>query len=223
MPDNNSRFLQNRMRKMAWKFILEQHINYLPVDPFRLAFQMKLHIMTYRQYARLVGMPLQTIIDRCDHDGFTFWSNRRSAFIHFYYSDLPFPICRCTLLFEIAHIYLGHISSRCTSLRRVRTKYRSVYEIEAQGFARRVLCPSIVLHNCGATEPEEIMNLCGISYTAASYRSAYMKTLEQRGKFRMNATETTIEKQFASFVQYYRHIQLPQIPGIPLETPDLFQ
>lgn len=109
---------------------------------------------------------------------------------------------------EMGHIYLRHITSDMPVLSRVRTDKRTFFEVEAQGFARRVICPSIVLHNCHAIEPEHIMKLCGISYEAALHRSAYMKTLETRGMFRTDPLEIEVEQLFEPFVRSY-HAQRP--------------
>jgi Zn-dependent peptidase ImmA (M78 family) len=195
--------IQSYLRKIAWKFIIEQKISYLPVDPFELAFQLGFYVLTYEQYAAIVNKSVQEIIDQYDNDGFCFWSMYEACFIICYNSALPMPVCRWTLMHEIAHLYLGHLSPNFPVLSRVRTEQRSLFEVEAQGFARRVLCPSIVLHNCLAFEPEEIMQLCGIGYEAASYRSKYMKRLESRQHFRLSPMEILVEKQFERFIQYY--------------------
>lgn len=203
--------MRNYLQNAAWRFILEQNIDSLPVDPFRIALQNGWIIYTYEEFATLVNKSVETLIERYENDGFAFWSRRDGCFIICYNSSLPFSVCRWTLLHEMAHIYLNHISADSPLLSRVRTKERSLLEVEAQGFARRVLCPSIVLHDCKAFEPDEIMRLCGISREAAGYRSEYIKKLEVRGKFRIDPLEIQVEKQFSSFVRKYNTQKLKRI------------
>ncbi|MEA5057736.1 MAG: ImmA/IrrE family metallo-endopeptidase [Anaerotignum propionicum] len=203
--------MRDYLQHAAWRFILDQNINSLPVDPFRIARKNGWIIYTYEEFATLVNKSVETLISRYENDGFAFWSRRDGCFIICYNSTLPFSVCRWTLLHEMAHIYLKHISSENPLLSRVRTQERSLLEVEAQGFARRVLCPSIVLHNCKAFEPEEIMRLCGISREAAGYRSDYIKKLELRGKFRVDPLEIQVEDQFFCFVRKYNIQKLKRI------------
>lgn len=195
--------MRNYLQESAWRFLLDQNINALPVDPFRLASQNGWLVYTYEEFATLVHRSVQDLINRYENDGFAFWSRRDGCFIICYNAALPFSVCRWTLLHEIAHIHLRHINSQTTILSRVRTEDRPLFEREAQGFARRVLCPSIVLHNCKAFEPEQIMRLCGVSGEAAGYRSEYIKKLEARGKFNTDPLETQVEEMFAPFVRRY--------------------
>lgn len=193
------RFLQ----EAAWRFLLDQHITSLPVDPFRITSKNGWLVYTYEEFASLVHKSVHDLIDRYEKDGFTFWSRHDECFIICYNTALPFPVCRWTLLHEIAHIHLRHITTETPIKTRVRTEDRPLFEREAQGFARRVLCPSIVLHGCKAFEPEQIMRLCGISYDAAVYRSEYIKILEARGMFNTSPLERQVERQFAPFVSRY--------------------
>lgn len=195
--------MRNFLQESAWRFLLEQKIDSLPVDPFHITSQNGWLIFTYEEFATLVHKSVQSLISHYEKDGFAFWSRRDGCFIVCYNAALPFPVCRWTILHEIAHIYLRHINPETPILSRVRTEDRPLFEREAQGFARRVLCPSIVLHNCKAFEPDQIMRLCGISHEAAVYRSEYIKKLESRGKFCTNPLEREVEKQFAPFVRRY--------------------
>lgn len=196
--------MRNFLQEAAWCFMLEQNINALPVDPFSLASRNGWQIYTYEEFATLIHRSVHDLIKRYENDGFAFWSGHDDSFVICYNASLPFSICRWTLLHEIAHIYLGHISSETPLLLRIRTEDRPLFEREAQGFARRVLCPSIVLHSCRAFEPEQIMRLCGISREAAGYRSEYIKKLEAHGKFNLNPLERRVSKMFAPFVRSYR-------------------
>lgn len=192
--------MQPYLRDTAWRFILDQGIKSLPVHPSQLIEQNGWIIYTYAQFAARIKRTVSDVIARFSPEAFVFWSHRESNFIICYNESYPPAVVRWTLMHEIAHIVLGHISAQVPSLTRVRSADRSVFEIEAQGFARRVLCPSIVLHDCYAVEPAAIMALCGISHEAAVYRSQHMKELEQRDKWRTHPLERAVEKQFRIFI-----------------------
>jgi len=191
------------LRINAWKFILEQNICYLPVDPLQLAFQLGYHVLTYEQYARIVRKPVSVIIQQYDADGFSFWSARDSCFIITYNAMQSPASCRWTMMHEIAHIHLGHLSPHRPVFSRIRSDDRSLFEIEAQEFARRILCPSIVLHNCQVESVEELSQLCGLSRSAAVHRLSHLNMLIARQRFRTNPFEVLVEEQFEKFTQYY--------------------
>lgn len=192
--------MQAYLRDAAWRFILQQGIRSLPVNPSRLIKQNGWILYSYSEFAATIRQPVSTVIDRFSPEAFVFWSSYENTFVICYNADYPNPVIRWSLMHEIAHIVLGHISSDVPNLTRVRSEQRSMFEQEAQGFARRVLCPSIVLHDCNATEPYEIMKLCGISHEAAVYRSQYIKELELRNRWRIYPLERAVEEQFRIFI-----------------------
>jgi len=190
------------LRQKAWQYIIENRIQTLPVDVFGLAS--KYVMLSYRHYSELTGKTMAYIIDRYDRDGFVFWSNRQQNYIVCFNDAQPAVTVRWTVMHEIAHITLGHVAPDASAHTRIRKKSHPYAEAEADGFARRVLCPSIVLHNCGALETPDIMALCGISRTAAAYRSRYMKKLELRNMWRTDPLEAKVEAQFNAFVKKYK-------------------
>lgn len=201
------------LAEMAWRFLIREQINRLPLDPFEIADRNGWQIYSYDEFGTLVHRSVENLIHVYEQDGFAFWSHKRKRFIIVYNSRLPFPVCRWTLAHEIGHIFLNHITPQKTVLSRVRTDIdtRTLLEREAQGFAQRILCPSIVLHDCNVSEPEEIMLLCGISREAAEHRSEYIKRLESRNKFLVNPLEKQVQQQFNYFSQQYRLNRLKKI------------
>ena len=201
------------LTEMAWQFLIIEQVTKLPLDPFEIAGRNGWEIYSYFEFSALVHVTVDKLIKEYEHDGFTFWSNKRKRFIIVYNAQLPFNVCRWTLAHEIGHIFLNHISPANTTLSRVRTdaETRTLFEREAQGFAQRILCPSIVLHDCGVSEPEEIMLLCGISREAAEHRSEYIKRLEKRKKFLTHPLEKQVEQQFSNFTKEYRLNRIKKI------------
>ena len=190
------------LRDVAWRFLLEQKIGHLPVDSIAVAKSRGYSLFTYLEFCRYTGTEIARLMARSE-DGFTFWSARDSRFVIVYNSDKAWCVIRWTLMHEIGHIYLGHISPGCPAITRVRTPYRSMFERAAQGFARRVLCPSIVLHDCKAFTPGVIARLCGISDEAAGYRAEYIRKLEERNAWYAHPLEREVERQFSMFIARY--------------------
>lgn len=193
------RFLQ----EAAWRFLLDEEIEQLPIYPSHIAKRHGWKLYTYAQIADRLHISTRDLIRKYDKDAFVFWSLADKTYVICYNSEMPPSVIRWSLMHEIAHIVLGHIGPDVPYLSRVRSEERSLWEVEAQGFARRVLCPSIVLHNCHTIEPPQIAQLCGISMEAAKHRSDYIKTLEARGKFRVHPLERAVEEQFKPFVCHY--------------------
>lgn len=195
------------LREQAWQFILKMKINKLPVNSWNVAEQCGYKVLKYEELAQIIDKTIEYIIDMYDNDGFVFWSGAEQCFVICYNSNLHNSIYRWTIMHEVAHVVLGHISPSTPALKRIRQVEHPRLEREADGFARRVLCPSIVLHDCKATEIADIMNLCGISREAALYRSNYIKQLEARNKWRIDPLERKVESQFEKFISNYIKIK----------------
>ena len=75
---------------------------------------------------------------------------------------------------ELAHISLHHVSPGCPVLARHGAGNR-LYELEAECFALRVLCPAPVLRECGVDTPEEIAGMCGIPGRRTGAALAYVR------------------------------------------------
>lgn len=192
--------MRDFLQEAAWRFILDEGIKSLPVHPIAIINRHGWKLYTYHDFAKQVHKSVAALMDEYDKEGFVFWSYRDQTFVICYNSDFPADAIRWTLMHEIAHIVLKHVSPRIPALPRIKTNEKPLFEVEAQGFARRVLCPSIILHACKAFSPHDIMQLCGVSYEVAKQRSDYIKALEVRGKFRSNPLEKAVEKQFQLFI-----------------------
>lgn len=191
------------LQEAAWRFLLAERIEELPVRPSKIIARHGWLLYTYREFCDITGYTMAELIQRHDREGFVFWSNRRETYVVCYNQAFTPSTIRWTLMHEIAHVVLGHVAPGLPAPSRIRSDQRNLFELEAQGFARRVLCPSIVLHDCNAFEPRQIMALCGVSYEAARYRSDYIKKLERRGKFLAHHLEQEVERQFRQFVMKY--------------------
>lgn len=188
------------LRELSWKYILDKNIKELPIDAFVLATNEGHIILNYIEYAKICKLTVDYVIEKYDNDGFIFWSKRHKCYVLCYNSTLPPTVIHWTIMHEIAHVILGHVTSSSPPLSRIRRITHPLFEREADGFARRVICPSIVLHDCKAIEIFDIMLLCGISFEAAQHRSEYMKKLEQHNKWLTDPLEKLVQAQFEPFV-----------------------
>lgn len=191
------------LRNSAWNFILDQKIKELPINSFVIAQMNDCKVITYKELSKSINKTINYLKETYSDDGFVFWSSSKCCYIICYNDELPSTAIRWTIMHEISHIRLEHVNKDTPALTRIRRIEHPIFEREADGFVRRVLCPSIVLHNCKALEVIEIMQLCGISKQAAFYRSEYIKRLEIRSKWRLDPLELKVENQFKSFTEKY--------------------
>lgn len=190
------------VREAAWNYILEQRINFLPVDVFDLARRNGYGVYTYLEFAKIIKKPISYIVKIYGRDGMVFWSNADKRYVICYNADHPSGTIRWTIMHEIGHIVLKHITPQTPVLSRV--KRTDAIEREADGFARRVLCPSVVLYHCRAFSIPDIVKLCGISEVAAYYRSRHMEAMEaDKGNFFHDPLEMEVFNQFRPFMMRY--------------------
>ncbi len=159
----------SRIRDLAWHFLLDKNIDRLPVDVFELAESLGYVTVTYSHLSRLSKKIKTIYINNYSFDGFSFISSS-GAYAICYNEDNTDQMIRWTIMHEISHIQLGHLSSTGRTVHRIRGIDHPLMEALADGYTRRVLCPSIVLYRCSVQSVVEISTLCGISYTAANYR-----------------------------------------------------
>ena len=115
------------LQEAAWGFLVERDITALPVEPLSLASQMGIKVLSYKKYSAIVKRPLENIKTNYDQDGFAFFSGKEGHYIICYNSDLPFSVCRWTLMHEIAHIYLRHITPETPLQRRARNRKGALF------------------------------------------------------------------------------------------------
>jgi hypothetical protein len=103
---------------------------------------------------------------------------------------------------QLGHFALSHLCD-CRRILRRSDKFYAAYDNEARDFARRLLCPSIVLYRCQAIAEAEIAGLCGIGADLAAMASAHMRTLLKRGRFLSSPLEACVDELFSDFVTEY--------------------
>ncbi len=118
------------------------------------------------------------------------------------YKDSETPErCRFTVSHELGHIFLGHLLTAVPACAYRTFTIRNDLESSANVFARDLLAPACILHELGATSPEDIAKICDISLEAARIRAARLRLLEERDAWYQSPLERKVSKQFKKFVK----------------------
>ncbi len=158
------------------KFLLEENIKSFPVDPFLIIKKNKWGLMTYTELAREQGVLIEDIIAAVQSkDGYTIFDGTNYTIA---YNDTQITgRIRFTLMHEIGHIYMKHLTDFDeTILARsslTEQKYQ-VLENEVNSFARNVLSPVMIVKELGIKNANELINYFGITKRAAKVRLEVM-------------------------------------------------
>ena len=117
-----------------------------------------------------------------DDDGYIIKSGEE--YIIVYNPNHPQTRIRFTLACQLAHIFLGHISSG---------KSDKSTDLEAAYFADELLMPLSVLDSYGARSADDIAKRCDVSYSAAKIRE---KDFVRRDKYKKINGETEYDIKF---------------------------
>ena len=179
-------------------FLLEQGISALPVNPCAIPPKNGWMLFSYSTFAARIQESVAYLQTNYDKDGFVLWSEPAQTFVICYNDSAPQNEIRWTVTHEIAHISLHHVSPVCPVLARHGAGNR-LYELEAERFALRVLCPAPVLRECGVDTPEEIANMCGIPGRQSGAALAYVRDFSADSK--TAPLLTGIMRQFSGFIE----------------------
>ncbi len=171
-------------RDLAWKILINEHIKELPI--------------MIAQLCRNMGIQVRLYHPTDDNDGFsTIIHGRARIFVS---KDCSPERQRFTVAHELGHIMLGHVGKYQLINREPSAKDNPI-EQAANVFASRLLAPACVLWALDARSPEQIAQLCQISYQAASFRADRIALLYARGKFLSSPLEREVYGQFGDFIR----------------------
>ena len=183
---------------LAMAFLLEQGIAALPVNPCAIVSQNGWILFSYADFAAWIHKDIAHLQTHYDKDGFVLWSKAAQTFVVCYNDSAPQNEILWTVTHEIGHISLHHVSPGCPVLARHGAGNR-LYELEAECFALRVLCPAPVLRKCGVDTPEEIANMCGIPDRQSGAALAYVRGFAADSQ--TAPLLSGIMRQFAGFIE----------------------
>lgn len=176
----------SRSRNIAYRFILEQNITYLPVDPFEIARKNNWRIKTFSQVSQESGLPIAVIkafIKNSD-DGGTLYCHDTNEYCILYNEKIRSKgRIRWTIMHEIGHIVLRHFvdfSQTRISRGGLTLREYKVLETEADHFAFHILAPPVVLHFMQVRSARQISQICGLSKQASNNRYKYQKKWNKR-------------------------------------------
>ncbi len=177
MKKTISRIRHYYIKPKIAEFIVENGIRSLPVDPFELIRRNKWPLRTYQYHSEKLGISVRDIIDTYEtEDAFTIYQDGRYSIN--YNDEITSPgRIRFTLMHEIGHIYLNHLSEfEQTVLTRsgLSDAEYELLEKEANIFAAEVLSPFPVLQKLGWDKHTTIQKYCGLSKRAAISRVAQL-------------------------------------------------
>ncbi len=155
-------------------FLLGQGVSALPISPGAAARQSGWEVSCYAAFAARIHKDVAHLKAVYDNDGFVFWSEKKKSYVLCYDDNAPANEIRWTLTHEIGHIVLSHVSPSCPIL--ARNGIGNVfYEMEADNFALRVLCPACILQECRVDTLDSIVNMCGIPCSCARSALTYVQ------------------------------------------------
>lgn len=185
-------------RDKAWKILIDCEVDKLPVSTAALCEHYGWVLADYQEGKAAIDLlGLSSLTERTD--GFCTVTDHFTYI--FYNSSLPVGRQRFTVAHEIGHLALGHVGQgRVTTINREPNSKDSQEETQANQFAARLLAPACVLHELGATTPEVIQQVCGLSRQAAEFRARRMQELERRNRYYTSPLERQVVEQFRSYI-----------------------
>lgn len=185
-------------RDKAWKILIDCEVDKLPVSTAALCEHYGWVLADYQEGKAAIDLlGLSSLTERTD--GFCTVTDHFTYI--FYNSSLPVGRQRFTVAHEIGHLALGHVGQgRVTTINREPNSKDSQEETQANQFAARLLAPACVLHELGATTPEAIQQVCGLSRQAAEFRARRMQELERRDRYYTSPLERQVVEQFRSYI-----------------------
>ena len=187
-----------KARNKAWEVLLHCKISSLPIDLGEIADAYDLKVSIYSE-TTLVQLFRKDVLQG---DGFII-NNKSEKQIFINDGIKSRNRRRFTLAHELGHGILDHdigvIHYRNSEI----DSRTDMQELEANVFARDLLMPATVLAALDIHTPEEIMELCHVSYQSAAIRAKRMELLYQRNLFNRHPLERQVREQFDNFIKNY--------------------
>lgn len=171
-------------RDLAWEILIRENITELPVKVSGLCGKMGIDVRLYNP---------------CDGNGGKAIIQNGKPVIFINQND-SIPRQRFSAAHELGHILLGHVGKYRLVNREPSAKDNPI-EQAANVFAARLVEPACVLKELNVRSAEDIMQICNVSYTAASIRYERLCELKKRGKFYTSDLERQAASQFSEYIK----------------------
>lgn len=172
-------------RDASWKFLLDYHIDKLPVDLKSITNVLGIKVRADNANILQPNQRGSTVTD----------NNQTYIIVH---SEATFEENRYTIAHELGHIYLGHLMTDGKYFRTFDNSNSNEYE--AERFAIDILAPACVLWRLNLHTAKDISEACNISERAAQIRAERMEVLYRRNRFLTSSLERQVFEQFRPFI-----------------------
>lgn len=188
------------VRDDAWQCLSDFGITEFPVNVSRIAREAGICLLKNSCYHSLKENELARIFD----DGTTH--------ILLYDDTRDRNLMRFVVAHELGHYFLGHHTEQAKYINCEEHHKRPTFEVQADMFAMRLLCPACVLHALEVKSKEEIMELCVVPEDVAENRYKRMLVLNKRNKFLTSPLEQKVYEQFESYISNVKAQRLNSSP-----------
>ncbi|WP_196601690.1 ImmA/IrrE family metallo-endopeptidase [Pectinatus frisingensis] len=182
-------------------------IHELPIDPFLIADELKICVLTFAQAQQLLGLDfafrIDYLIGMYKLEAFSYKNNGRYLIC---YDETISPTARInfTIAHEIGHIQLNHLVNNGMLPRYMFTTVKDPIEKEADIFAGELLRPPALLALAHCDNVDDIEDVCGITYGASIVGSKLVSKLETKlSNSNYSSVFSFYAKQFHDFI--YTH------------------
>jgi len=139
--------------KKVFEFFVEEGIQHFPVNPFKIIKKNKWGLITYSELAKENNLSIEQVKNAFGtQDGYVIYDGLNYTIAYNDTIDPPTRI-RFTLMHEIGHIKLGHLTEFNETIltRSSISEWRyKILEREANAFARNVLSPPFIVYQLRA-------------------------------------------------------------------------
>lgn len=182
--------IYKQARDMAWKFLIENNVTELPLNPLEICKNNGYHLLLDSK---------NTYLGENDR-GISFLRDGQ-WYIVLNVSD-SILIRRYTFAHELGHIYLNHLlcNGRYGRTFGIQGIPKTDDEYQAERFAIDILAPACVLWGLNLHTAKDISEVCNISLESARIRAERMEVLYKRNMFLSHPLERQVFEQFKSFI-----------------------
>jgi hypothetical protein len=168
----------NKVMGVVQEFFRNEKIVEFPIDPFTIITRNRWGVIKYSELAAKHRTSVSEVISAFQsEDGYTIFDGEGYTIA---YNDQveSFARIRFTLMHEIGHIYLGHLTDfneTVLSRSRLTEDNYKVLENEANCFARNTLAPAPIVSELGLLQESDLMQFFQISRQAAEARLRFLR------------------------------------------------
>lgn len=177
---------ENIVEQIANNFILSNNIRRLPIDVVDIAKNNNWFLIPFSKAPSFIYNKFSELL--YTDWGFTLQQDRQ--YYIFYNDNIKLEIQRFTIAHEIGHIVLKHFKDEDFCVK----------EKDANIFASCLLMPKSIIKECNVNTIYGVSALCGVSYSAASYKFTKISPLMEQ---KNSEIEMRIVKQFDTYIANY--------------------